>query len=170
MSEENFWITNHFGEKLEALLRKPEGSGKFPAVLFVSGFGMDLHEYKNSHDEIAQTLVKNGFMTLQFSFAGRGTSAGNYLEMTLQRQAVQIDDVISWLSKTINSEDNRKIGLHATSFGVPSTMCAQLAKITSLCFVSGAYYPGKSMRQVFIEERHVVVEPGKNVVIPRSDG
>ncbi|MBI3576976.1 hypothetical protein HY086_02990 [Candidatus Gottesmanbacteria bacterium] len=65
--EESLWITNRFGEKMEALLRKPDGKGPFPAVVFVSGFGMDLHEYKNSNDEISKLLVDAGFLTVQFN-------------------------------------------------------------------------------------------------------
>ncbi len=42
MTEESLWITNRFGEKLEALIRKPAGGGPFSAVVFVSGISMDL--------------------------------------------------------------------------------------------------------------------------------
>ena len=72
MKEESVWITNRFGEKLEALLRKPEGEGPFPAVVFVSGFGMDLHEYINSNDEISKRLVAQGILKIQFSISGCG--------------------------------------------------------------------------------------------------
>ena len=74
MTEESLWITNRFGEKLEAILRKPDGNGPFPAVVFVSGFGMNLHEYINSNDEISKRLVQKGILTIQFSFSGCGKS------------------------------------------------------------------------------------------------
>jgi uncharacterized protein len=88
--EQKLFITNRFGEKLETIIRKPDGNGKFPAVIFVAGFGADLHEYNNSHDEIAERLVNSGFLTIQFSFAGRGKSEGSYEEMTIDRQAKQV--------------------------------------------------------------------------------
>jgi len=175
MTEENAWITNRFGGKLEALIRTPlrqaQGKpiGKFPAVIFVSGFGMDLHEYKNSNDEISKLLVEQGFLTLQFSFAGRGKSEGVYREMTLERQGVQVNDVIDWLIKHQNADINR-IGIFAQSFGVPSTLSADLTNVKSICFNAGTYYPGKSLRQVFIEERDVKVDDDQDISLPRSDG
>lgn len=169
MTEESIWITNRFDEKLEALIRKPTGNGSFSTVLFVSGFGMDLHEYKNSNDEISKLLIENGFVTLQFSFAGRGKSEGDYTKMTLERQAKQVEDMIEWLVNQPNVDTNR-IGIFAQSFGVPSTLSADLSHIKTVCFNGGTYYPGKSLRQVFIEERDVKVEDDKEIKLPRSDG
>ena len=167
--EESFLIVNRFGEKLKTLLRKPKEQGRFPAVLFVSGFGMDLHEYINSNDEISKRLVKNRFITLQFSFAGCGKSEGNYNEMTIQRQADQVEDVIAGLKKN-NDVDVEQIGLHATSFGVPSSIATDLSDIASMCLVAGAFYPGRSLRRVFIEERGVVINQDGETALPRSSG
>ncbi len=139
MIEEQIWITNRFGEKLEALIRKPDGDGPFPAVVFVSGFGMDLHEWKNSNDEISKRLVEQGFLTLQFSFAGRGKSEGDYLDMTLNRQAVQVEDVIAWVVKR-DEVDIDNIGIYTTSFGCPTIMSSHLESVSSLCLVSGVYF------------------------------
>jgi len=61
MTDKSFFITNRFGEKLEALIRQPNKKGKNPAVLFVSGLGMDLHEWNNSFDEISKLFVNKGF-------------------------------------------------------------------------------------------------------------
>lgn len=139
MQISNLFIKNRFSEKLEALLRKPDTKGKFPAVILVSGFGMDLHESTNSNNEVSRELVRNGFLTLQFSFAGRGKSAGDYREMTLERQARQVEDIADWLVQ--NSEvDAVRIGIHATSFGCPSSMLVQHQSLKSQCFVSGVYY------------------------------
>lgn len=154
MVEEFLWITNRFGEKLEVLIRKPKGNGPFSAVLFVSGFGMDLHEWKNSFDEISQKLVDVGFLTIQFSFAGRGKSQGDYTKMTLERQADQIADVVLWLQ---NRKDIQKanVGIIAQSFGCPTTMMylanvdykrsglsggKSINFIKTVCFVSGVYF------------------------------
>lgn len=149
--EDTFWVTNRFGEKLEALLRKPEGMGPFPVVLFVSGFGVDLHESRNSNDEISKKLIGKGFVTVQFSFAGRGNSQGDYLQMTLDRQGEQIADILTFIQQR-RDIDLKRVGIHATSFGCPTTMVyltsfvrhrlAKLKKkkpIAAVCFVSGVY-------------------------------
>jgi uncharacterized protein len=142
------WITNRFGEKLETVIRKPDGEGKFPTVVLVSGIGANLHETNNSHDEIAERLVHAGFATIQFSFAGRGNSEGTYEEMTLSRQSAQVDDVIEWTKKQPFCTTD-KIGIYAMSFGVPTTIQSTLNTISSLCFVSGAYNPSVSLKHLF---------------------
>jgi pimeloyl-ACP methyl ester carboxylesterase len=166
---ENLFVKNQFGEKLETVVRTPKKTGKFPAVLFVSGFGMDLHEYKNSNDEVAKRLNNSGFATVQFSFAGRGASEGDYREMTLDRQAKQIDDMVSWLRDNPDINKNR-IGIYAESFGVPSTMSANLRNISSLCFISGVYNVDKNMRRVFVEERGAIIVENGETNLPRSNG
>lgn len=167
--ETTFTIRNRFGENLEALLKKPQARGCFPAVLFVSGFGMTMHEYKNSNDEISEMLVRHGFLTLQFSFAGCGGSQGDYREMTLERQGAQIEDSIAWIAAS-DQVDRRRIGIFAQSFGVPSCLNADLSLISSLCFNAGTFYPGKSLRRVFVEERGAVIIEGQDVKLPRSGG
>lgn len=163
------FVKNRFGEKLEVLLRTPEVTGKFPGILFVSGFGMDLHEYKNSFDEISEYLVREGYVTLQFSFAGRGNSAGDYREMTLERQGMQVEDMTAWFANhgLVNRD---RLGLFAQSFGAPSSLYADLGIFKTICLNGGAYYPGRSLRQVFIQERDVKVEADQDVKLPRSDG
>jgi dienelactone hydrolase len=106
------------GRQLDGLLRKPAGKGSFPGIIFVSGFGEDLHESHNSNDEISRRLIDNSFLTLQFSFAGRGKSKGDYTKMTLERQADQMEDCIAWLMRMPDVNQGR-LGIHATSFGCP---------------------------------------------------
>lgn len=163
------WITNRFGEKLEALLRKPEGEGPFPAVVFVSGFGMDLHEYINSNDEISKRLVFNGILTLQFSISGCGKSEGDYSQMTLERQGLQIEDILEWVSKRGDVDESR-IGIHATSMGVPSILLADLSTCASLCLVAGAYQVNRSIHKVYEEERGVKINYIGTTELPRGSG
>lgn len=177
MTEESLWITNRFGEKLEALLRKPirqaqgkpDGKGPFPAVIFVSGFGMDLHEYINSNDEISKLLVSKDILTLQFSFSGCGKSEGDYSQMTLERQGLQVEDVIEWISKREDIQ-GEKIGIHATSMGVPSTLLSNYSSRAALCFVGGAYQVNSSIHRVYEEERGVKINYTGTTQLPRGSG
>lgn len=142
MKTETVWIKNRFGEKLEALIRMPDGEGKFAAILLVGGFGSTLHEDHNSYDELAGRLVNAGFITLQFTFAGKGNSEGSYEEMTVARQGKQVEDVLSWF-KNQDQVDSTRIGVFAQSFGVASVLNADLQKIKSICLLGGVYYPSK---------------------------
>jgi len=164
--QRNF-VKNQFGEKLETVIKYDGKKSKYPAILFVSGFGQDYHEYANSFDEIAETLVKKGFLTIQFSFAGCGKSDGDYREMTLRRQAAQIKDVLKFVKKN-PKVDSEKIGLVAQSFGVPTTILTLPIPVKSMIFVSGAVKPYESIREVFIERDSF--NPAGISTLPRSDG
>lgn len=151
MAEKSVWIINRFGEKLEAVIRIPMGEEQFPAVLFVSGFGANLHEQNNSFDEISNILVNHGFVTMQFSFAGRGKSEGNYDDMTQKRQAQQINDVLAWF-RSQKFVDPSRIGIIALSFGVASTLAADVSSVKSLLLLSGVYFPLERMQEMFVSK------------------
>lgn len=125
---------------------------------------MDLHEYKNSNDEIAMRLVDVGFITLQFSFAGRGKSEGDYRDMTLDRQAKQVTDVFIWLLQQ-PTVDRSRVGILATSFGCSTSMLVDNTLFKSLCFVSGVYFLDqrfeKSLRADFTST--IVTKTGETV-------
>lgn len=167
MKKEKIVIFNRFGERLDAVLRKPDNLDSAPAVLFVSGLGMDLHEWDDSFDEIALVLSENGFITLQFSFSGCGNSGGNYQDMTVTRQASQIEDVLYYLNHNEQISVNR-VGIIAQSFGVPSVLCANLEGISKLLFISGAFNAYENLKSKFIERR--AYNPGGISRYPRSSG
>lgn len=160
-------ITTHHGNKLEALLRKPKGRGPFPAVLFVSGLGMTLHEWNNSFDEISQHLVKAGFLTLQFTFS-IFHSDGSCRELPLDLRAAEFTDVLSWIEQRSDIEGTR-IGVLAQSFGVPTILYADVTRVQSLVFVSGGFFPYKSISKVY-EERGTMINYQGDTTLPRSSG
>lgn len=161
------FIQNRFGENLETLIKYDGDEEKYPTVLFISGFGQDLHEYVHTFDEISDVLVKNGFLTIQFSFAGCGKSDGNYREMTLTRQAPQIKDVFEEM-KNHPKIDQERIGILAQSFGVPSFIASLPLMAKSCVLVSGVVNPYENMRNVFVERKSF--NPKGISSLPRSDG
>ncbi len=172
MIEELLWITNRFGEKLEAVLRKPirqaqgkpEGKGPFPAVILVSGFGMDLHEYINSNDEISKRLVGAGFLTVQFNFSVVGTSR----ELSLDDRAKELSSVWELMQRRTDI-DRKRMGIHATSFGTLTTMQAKLYHVASMVFVSGVYDRAQTFKQEFIG-RGATIHLDTDTELPRSSG
>ncbi len=161
--EETVWIANRFGEKLEALLRKPGGSGPFPAIIIVSGFGMDLHEYKNSNDEVSKLLVDAGFLTVQFNFS----VVGSERELTLPDRAKELEAVLRWMKQDKRVIGDR-IGIHATSFGAPTTLSINTAGIKSFMFVSGVYWLTRFRKQ--FQGRGATIYYDKDTELPRSGG
>lgn len=162
------FIKSRFKEKLETHIQWKGSKKQYPTVVFVSGFGMDLHEYINSFDEIAERLIKEGFLTIQFSFAGTGRSQGDYSETSTSKQAQEIQDVFKYAKKLerVNSE---RIGIISQSMGVPATILSFPLEIKSLVTISGAVFPIKSLKKVF-KERGVEINLKGTTRFPKSDG
>lgn len=165
--KKNF-ITNSFGEKLETHIKSDGKKKKYPAVIFVSGFGQDLHEDSNSFDEIARKLVKIGFLTVQFSFAGKGKSQGDYSETSVSKQAYEIEDIVANV-KELKNVDSKLIGILAQSMGVPATIQALPLSIQALVFICGTAQPYKSLTKVF-QGRGIKINFSGITRLPRSDG
>lgn len=163
MTEENIHIPLRSGKKVAGLIRKPDELGKFPVVVFVSGLGMDMHEWINSNDEISKHLVNKGILTVQFNFSVVGTNR----ELGLNDRTTELEDIIRWTSNHTNVESSR-LGIHATSYGVPTTLLlSQLPK--SFCLVAGVHFLHKSITKVF-EERGVKINYQGDTAMPRSSG
>lgn len=163
MTEEKILISIQGGVKLEGLLRKPQGDGTFPAIIMVSGFGMDLHEDKNSNDEVSKRLVDAGFLTVQFNFSIVGTER----ELALPDRASELASVVKWAKQNKNIARDR-IGIHATSFGAPTTLSMHTAGVKSFVFVSGVYWLTRFKKQ--FQGRGATIYYDKDTDLPRSGG
>src|SRR3989344_9426868 len=152
---------------LRGILRRPSGNGPFPVVLFVAGLGMTMHEWNNSHDEIARRLVDKGIMTIQFQFP-IFDKQGRCRELPLKKRAAIVEDAMSWLEKQ-KGIDTKRIGIFAQSYGVSTVLCADTSKAKSCIFVSGAYYPSRSITRVY-EERGVAINYNGDTSLPASSG
>lgn len=164
MVQQKLSITNRFEKKLEILLRKPSEEGKFPAVLLVSGFGMDLHENKNSNDEISQRLVKAGYLTVQFNFSVVGTGR----ELSLDNRANELIDVWKWMCGRPDVESKRT-GIYAISFGTITVLQARPEHLVSTVFVSGVYDRAERFKQEFVG-RGATILYDNDTELPRSFG
>lgn len=114
------------------------GNGPFPAVVFVSGFGMDLHEHNNSFDEISRRLVTQMTVTVQFNFSSVKAGSRIIHELPLEERAKELSAVLTFI-RNQPFIDSKRIGILAQSLGVPTVFCSILARITSLTCVSGVY-------------------------------
>lgn len=152
---------------LDGLIRKPEGNGPFPAVIFVPGLGMTMHEWNNSFDEIAQKVVVIGFMTVQFTFP-TFDAQGRCKELALGKRGEIVEDVLSWVRKRSDVQKER-IGVLAQSYGAVTVLGINTKGIRTLLFVGGAYFPLKSIARVYTE-KGVIINYDGNTSFPRSSG
>jgi uncharacterized protein len=145
-------IRNRFGNLLEVRQELPEKGLKFPTILMVPGFGADLHEY-GYFDDVSDILVKNGFQTFRFSFEGCGKSEGNFIDMTVDKQAQQIHDLLDYI-KVDRYTNIRKIGIFAHSFGGPTVIASLPFKsIKTFIFTGLPIDPADSLARLFKRQR-----------------
>lgn len=160
---------------LKGIVQKPNGDGPFPTVMFVHGLGMTMHEWNGSFDEIAGLLSNAGFLTIQFQFPIFDTK-GKCRELPISKRAAIFDDVVRW-AKGRADVDTDRIGILAQSYGVPtllhlvrSDLDAQgLTFAKSLVFVSGTYFPKRSIERVYTE-RGVTINYEGDTSLPRLSG
>lgn len=166
-AEENVLIMSRSGKKLDGLVRKPQGDGLFPAVMFVSGLGMTMHEWNNSFDEIAQQLVDTGIMTVQFTFP-IFDAKGRCRELALGQRGVIVEDILSWVRQRGDVQKER-IGVLAQSYDAVTVLGINTKGIRTMLFVSGAYFPSKSIARVYTE-KGVTINYDGDTSLPRSSG
>lgn len=153
---------------MKKLVQVPwSGTKPLPAVVFVHGLGMTMHEYNRSFDEIAKRLNQAGFLTFQFQF-DIFKPDGSVRELPLDARAEQFADALDWLLAR-TEVDPKRVGILAQSYGVPTILNADISLAKSIVFVGGAYFPEKSIRRVY-EELGVVINLDGDTTLPRSSG
>lgn len=152
---------------MNGVLRKPEGKGLFPSVIFVPGFGSTMHEAKGSFDEIAKQLNNLGMLTLQFEF-DIFTQDGSMREVPLTLRGRQFADALTW-AKSLPNIDSKRIGIVAQSYGVPTVLTADLSWVKSIVLSCGVFAIDSSIRRVF-RERGVEINENGDSILPRSNG
>jgi fermentation-respiration switch protein FrsA (DUF1100 family) len=105
---------------LAGTLTYPKGSGKFPAVVLITGSGrQDRDETVFNHKPflvIADYLTRNGIAVLRFDDRGGGKSTGDHSNATTEDFATDAAAAVKYL-KSRNEIDSKKIGLIGHSEG-----------------------------------------------------
>lgn len=98
------------------MLHRPDGRGRYPAVLLLHGFTGTRVEPHRMFVKLSRTLVEHGIASLRFDFRGSGDSAGNSEEMTIKSEVADAAEALRFLvhHKHINS---RRISLLGLSMG-----------------------------------------------------
>jgi len=116
MKEQEVWFKNSKGEKLFGILYVPAGDKKFPAVVYIHGFGGGSYETKIKY--LCNELAKNGIVALQFDMYDKPTGKSEpdirYMDIPQQldatKSAIDFIEKLSYVNKT-------KIGLTGHSRG-----------------------------------------------------
>ena len=143
-SEDITFENKEAGIKLAGTLTTPNGKGKFPAVVLVSGSGpQDRNEEVFGHKPflvIADYLTKNGYAVLRFDDRGVAKSEGDFTKATVFDFASDTKAAIKYLKnrKEINSKKTGILG-HSEGGEVAQIIASQ---DTSLNFIILMASPG----------------------------
>jgi len=159
-------IRDSRGVLLEVVQEIPSKGDKFPTVILVPGFGMDLHEY-GLFDELSAVLIKSGFQVIRFSFAGTGKSEGNFETMTLESQIQQLKDIIAYVAKDRFTKP-RKIGILGQSFGAATIIASlPIPKIKTILLASASTMPSVALAKQLKRQRSY--NPEGTSILLRTD-
>lgn len=163
-----FFVNDSSGNHLEVLQQLPDKGDAFPTIIMVPGFGVDLHEY-GLYDDVSTALVKNGFQTWRFSFAGTGASSGSFSKTTIESQITQFNEILKHVQKD-RFTDRDKIGVIGHAFG-GTVVIASLPQpqIKSLLFLSPMAHPHDAISKMYKRQRGFDPESVSKMERPNKD-
>ena len=108
--EEKIYYDSTDNVRLCAMFSRAPGSKK--AAILCHGINGDKDE-RDCFKVMSQELLKNGISSIRFDFRAHGESTGNDYEMTVTREAADVETTIKMLSK----EGYDSIAVLGASFG-----------------------------------------------------
>jgi len=113
--EEKVFIKNYKGLKLASIINYPSKNEKYPTAIILHGFTGYKEE---AHlEELAKTLVQNGFTVIRFDASGSGESEGTFEKDYLMSNYLEdIKCVYEYVQK-LEFVDKDKVGIIGHSMG-----------------------------------------------------
>ncbi len=155
-TSENITFKNkEAGITLAGTLTMPNGKGKFPAVILVTGSGpQDRDETLMGHKPfllIADYLTKNGYAVLRYDDRGVAASEGDFDNATTSDFASDTKAAINYLEKLKNI-DSKKMGIvgHSEGGTVAQIVAANNKKIAFIISLAG---PGIANDKLMIKQK-----------------
>lgn len=114
MKKEVF-IKNSRGLKLASIIHYPSEKKQYPAIIILHGFTGYKEE---AHlEELATTLVRNGFVAIRFDCSGSGESDGTFKKDYLVSNYLKDIECVYRYLRTLKFIDENKIGVVGHSMG-----------------------------------------------------
>jgi pimeloyl-ACP methyl ester carboxylesterase len=161
-------VENQWGEKLEVALGGDIQSEQI--VIFVHGFGVDMHETGGLFDYEAKQLGDR-FLTVQFSLSGCGKSEGKSEEMNYKKHAGDLGAVIDWVR---HNYPGKRINILTHSMGGFVTLVLSSEGIEKIVMVGLPNYDIGTIRKRilnrFATRQGAVLNIDGVSILPRSSG
>lgn len=132
---------------LAGTLSLPKASGKYPAVILISGSGpQNRDEELLGHKPflvIADHLTKNGIAVLRFDDRGVAKSQGDFKKATIEDFSSDVESAIAYL-RTRKEIDSKRIGLIGHSEGgiIAPLIAAKRSDVNFIVMLAGPGIPG----------------------------
>lgn len=146
--------------KLAGTLTIPEGNGKHPAVILISGSGpQDRDETILKHKPfwvLADYWTRNGFAVLRFDDRGVGSSEGDFSKATSVDFATDVEAGFNFLKKH-DRIDAKKIGLVGHSEGgmIAPMVASKNKGVAFIVLLAGPGVPGN---ELLIRQSHDIMK------------
>ncbi|MEM9144448.1 MAG: alpha/beta fold hydrolase [Bacteroidota bacterium] len=150
LEEEVQFPNEKAGITLAGTLTFPQGEGKFPAVVLISGTGpQDRNEELVGHKPflvLTDHLTRNGIAVLRFDDRGFGQSTGDFAAATTADFATDVSAAVSFL-RTRKEIDPTTIGLVGHSEGglIAPIVASESDTIAFIVMLAGTGIPGNEL-------------------------
>lgn len=143
MGEEVF-IQNQKGQKLAAIIHKPQGKEKFPSIILLHGFTG--YKEEKHIETLAKDLADNGYVAIRFDASGFGESGGTTEEDFRFSNYLKDTAGIFEFLKSQNFVDKERIGIWGHSMGgmLSIIYAANKPEVKAVCSVSAPTLMGTS--------------------------
>lgn len=157
--EEVFFENPAAGIKLAGTLTVPEGKGKFPAIILISGSGpQNRDEELMDHRPfavLADFFTRNGIAVLRYDDRGSYASQGDFQSATSVDFATDAAAAVAYL-KTRKEINNKKIGLAGHSEGgliAPLVAVDHKKDVSFIILMAG---PGVNGEIIMLEQQELI--------------
>lgn len=135
MIQESVTFFNSQGEMLHGIVRVPEGTGKFPAVIICHGF--DSNKDHELMFGLWDAISRAGFVCMRFDFTGHGESKGYFRDFTVSQEIRDAKSAIEFLRNS-GIVDEKRIALVGHGLGAcVAIMASAEEKIKALVEIAG---------------------------------
>jgi pimeloyl-ACP methyl ester carboxylesterase len=151
-------IYNSNGLQYGGTLTIPEGKGRFPAVVLITGSGQQDRDETIFHHKpfavLADALTRDGFIVLRVDDRGMGNSTGDFSNSTTADFANDVNASVNYLKSRTEVNDKR-IGLLGHSEGgmIAPMVASQRSDIKFIVLLAG---PGVKIVDLMAEQNAAV--------------
>jgi len=152
MKEKLVIFKNEKGERLWGILTFPEEKGKYPGMIICHGFAAT--KSRRKYVELARTLAKVGISSLRFDFSGHGDSEGKIEDLSIEKQAEEINSAYQRLIRNPKIA-REKIGILGHSLGALAAVLFQVKyrKAKALILVAPAIDQKNLIKKWYTKEQ-----------------